>query len=463
MDRTRRGLGSALAAVVVGLVAAWIAWDRLGAVARGTGWAEDGGVFLRERLALGPVDVLLRPYAGYLHLVPRLVVDLALLPPVRDYALVVSATCCLLTGAVCAAVFLLARDAVPAWPLRLLLAAVPVLLPVAPWEVSGNAANLHTFALVLAPWLVAYRARSWWSASVLAVVAVLVGLTEAQAVLFLPLLVLAWLPRPTGTDRGRRLLALPVTVAALAAGSAQVVTALSTSRLAPRGHPTAPDVVAGWLLQTIGGLWDADVAAVARAVVAHGWWVVAVPGALVVVVVLLGAVVALRDGRWRTAVLTLALAVGAAAVWTAALVANASADGRWSQTTPAALVTATPSRYAAAAGMLLATAVLVAAAALVDRVVAPGPSGRRAVVRASRPGGPTRIVLAAAGWCVVAVVVASWVGNVPGVAQRSAGPAWAPQITRAEAHCRADPAADVVVRTEPWAADVPCSLVLRDR
>ncbi|PZE36211.1 MULTISPECIES: hypothetical protein [unclassified Curtobacterium] len=463
MGHAARGGRSALAAVsavvLVGVLAAASAWFRLGPVARGTVWAEDGGLFLREHLALGPVASLLHPYAGYLHLVPRLVVDLALLFPVADYALVVSATSCLLAGAVCAAVFVLARDVVPSWPLRLVLAVVPVALPTAPWEVSGNAANLHTFALFLAPWALAHRSRTWWGAGALGVVTVLVLATEAQAVLFLPLLVLAWLPAPRG---GGRLLALPVTVAAVAAATAQVVTALTTPRASTPGHPTVPDVVAGWLLQTIGGLWDADLGAVAGKVVDHGWWVLAVPSALVLVVVLLGSAVALRTGRGRAAVLALALAVAAAVVWTAALLANRSADGRWSQVAPAALLTATPSRYAAAAGMLLTAAVVVAAAVLVDRVVTPGGSGRRVAVRASRPGGAAHLVGAAVGWCVVAVLVTTWVVNAPGSAQRSTGPEWQPQFRDAVATCRADPTAVLDIRTQPWGAAVPCTLVLRD-
>jgi hypothetical protein len=465
MGRAWQSWWSALAAVVVGVLAALTAWVRLGPVARGTVWAEDGGLFLREHLALGPLDSLFHPYAGYLHLGPRLVVDLAMLFPIRDYAVVVSGTCCLLTGAVCAAVFVLARDAVPSWPFRLLLAAVPVLLPTAPWEVSGNAANLHTSGLFLAPWLFAYRARSWWGTGVLAVVALLVGATEAQAVLFLPLIVLAWTPvRPTALVRPRsRLLALPVTVVAVAAGAAQVVSAVTTHRASRPGDPSAADVVTGWLLQTVGGLWDADVSAVASTVVDRGWWVVAVPAVLVVCVVLLGAAVALRTGRWRAAVLTLVLAGGAAVVWTAALVANASADGRWSRLDAEALVAASPSRYAAAAGMLLSAALVVAAAVLVDRTAAPAGGGRRAVVRASRPGGPSRVVLSAVGWCVVTVLVASWVGNLPGTSQRGGGPVWAPQFADAVETCRADPSAVLEVRTRPWGAEVPCAVVLGDR
>jgi hypothetical protein len=473
MAVARSGPWTASAAVLVGVLAAWTAWARLGAVARGTAWAEDAGLFLRERIAFGPVDTLLRPYAGYLHLGPRSVVDAALLFPVDQYALAVSAISCGLVGAVCAAVFVLARDAVPSWPLRLVLAAVPVLLPAAPWEVSGTAANLHTFGLFLAPWLFAYRVRTWPGAAVLAVVTVLVVGTEAQAVLFLPLLVLSWTPwrrapgelvAGAGHSAPGRLRPLPVTLAAVVTGTAQVVTALTTERESQRGDPTAQDVVSGWLLQTVGGLWRADVASVGRAVVDRGWSVVALPACGIALVVVLAVVLAAVTGRRRAAVLAAALAIGSAVTWIAALVANASADGHWSRSAPESLVDATPSRYAAAAGLLLTASLVVAAAVLVDGHVLRARSSARASSRVpARTGGAARVVLAATGWCVVALVVASWVGNVPGVAQRSAGPAWQPQFADAGARCRADPDAVLLVQALPWDARVPCTLVLRDR
>jgi hypothetical protein len=471
MRRTWTQRWSAAPVVLVGMLAATAAWVRLGPEARGTGWAEDVGVFFRERLALGAADSVLHPYAGYLHVVPRLVVDLAFLLPVEWYALAVSTLSCLLVGAVCGGVVVLARDVVPSCPLRLVLAAVPVLLPTAPWEVSGTAANLHTFGLFLAPWLFAYRVRTWWGAVVLALVTVLVVGSEVQAVLFLPLLVLAWLPSgravpgdddAVGGGRGARWRALPVTLAALGAGAAQVGTALTTARSSAPGSPTAHDVVAGWALQTVGGVWTTDVAAVGRAVVADGWAVVAVPAVALLVVVLLGAVVALVERHPRRAVLALVLAVGSGVVWTAALVANASADGRWSRSAPRDLVDATPSRYAAAAGLLLTAAVVVAAAVLIDRSArgrVTDPLGRRR----RRAGGPTAVVLAAVGWSVVAVLVASWVGNVPGVAQRASGPTWQPQFVAAERACVRHPSDTARIGALPWSVEVPCSLVLRDR
>jgi len=488
---------SAAAAVLVGVLAAAVAWVRLGPEGRGTGWAEDIGLFFRERLELGAVESVVHPYAGYLHVVPRLVVDVVFLLPVEWYVLAVSAMSCLLVGAVCGGVWVLAREVVPSWPLRLVLAAVPVLLPTAPWEVSGTAANLHTFGLFLAPWLFAHRVRTWWGAAVLALVTVLVVGSETQTVVFLPLLVLAWSPSAArggdtgvaGRRRSTRWRALPVTLAAVGTEAAQIGTALTTERASAPGAPTAQDVAAGWALQTVGGLWTADVGAVGRAVVADGWAVVAVPAVALHAVVVLGAVTALRDGHPRRAVLALALALGAAAVWTAALVANASADGRWSRAAPGDLVAATPSRYAAAAGLLLCASVVVAAAVLVDRRAAVLVDRRAAVLvdrraavpvdrrvrrgrdraedvsgrRRRRTGGPTAAVLVTVGWSVVALLVASWVGNVPGVAQRASGPTWQPQFVAAERACARRPSGTVRIRALPWSAEVPCSLVLQDR
>lgn len=495
MTSTKHLLRRAGAAVGVGVLAALAAWIRLGPVARGTAWAEDAGLFFREHLALGAVASVVEPYAGYLHVVPRLVVDVGFVLPIAWYALTVTTLCCVLTGAACAGVFVLAADAVPSAVFRVVLAVVPVLLPTAPWEVLGNAANLHTAALLLAPWVFAHRVRTRTGAAALALVAVLVLTTEVQALLFLPLHLLAWFPvrdRPeaagssapradgaplastapstapgaVSTRRAharRALRALPVTVAALGAGSAQVLTALITERESPRGDPSVRDVASGYLLQTVGGLWRADVSVVGRAVVTSGWWVVGAPAAVLVAVVLTAFVVGLRERRRRAAALALVLATGSVVVWTAALLANASANGRWSRSDPGALLDATPSRYAAAAGMLLSAALVVSASVLVGHLLrsAPGRTdgtgGSGAAVVGRRSVLVVRLVV---GWATVAVLVATWAAAFPGTAQRATGPEWYPQVVAAEAQCRQDPTATVRIRALPWGARVPCALVL---
>lgn len=447
MERARRTLLTAFAAVAVAVAATAFAWYRLGPTTRGTVWAEDGGVFLRERLTHGEVGSLLRPYAGYVQLLPRLVVDLGLRRPIEDYAVTVAGASCLVVGVVAAAVFLLARDVVPARPLRVVLVAVPVALPIAPYEISGNAANLHWYMLLLVPWLFAYRARTWWGSGVIAALALGAVLTEPQTLFFTPLLVLAW-----WHARGR-LLALPVTVATVLAGAAQVTAALTNARMSPPGHPTLADVARGYLLQPLAGAWTRDLGAVGTAVVRHGWAVLVVP--LVVIGVVLVSAVVLAP--WRTRVVLAALAAGSVVVWTAALVANASADHHWGELPATAFTAAGPLRYSAAAAMLLVSAVVVAASVLVDRRAwsVPLPAVDRGV-------GPA--VAALVGWAAIAVVVTAAVTAVtPGATHRDDGPLWRPQITAQLGACRAEPSRPVAVRTAPWGATLPCSVLLGRR
>ncbi|MGW8433485.1 hypothetical protein ACWGJ9_20565 [Curtobacterium citreum] len=444
--RPLHALRSGVAAVLVGVVATAAAWYRLGPLTRATVWAEDGGPFFRDRLAAGVDGSLLRPYAGYLHLLPRLVVDLGFARPIEQYAVTIAGACCVVVGVVAGAVFVLARDLVPSWPLRLVLAAVPVTVPVVPYEISGNAANLHWFMLVLVPWLFAARVRTWWAAGSIAVLALVAVLTEPQTLLFAPLLLVAW----WGRARVAGLRALPVTLAVIVAGAAQVVTALTTERASRPGHPTVGDVGRGYLLQPLAGAWTRYVGTVAAAVDRHGAVVVLLP----VVVVLALVAAALVVGGWRARAQVLALAAGSVVVWTAALVANASADGGWGEQPVAAFVGAPPTRYAAASAMLLTAAVVLAASVLVDR---------RTWVRgeASRPAA---VALGALGWAAVAVVVAAAVlAAAPGVTQRSGGPAWRPQVESQVPGCRTDPSGVVHAKTAPWGTTIPCGLVLGDR
>ncbi|KQS06489.1 hypothetical protein DEJ13_11450 [Curtobacterium sp. MCLR17_007] len=446
MDRAPRTLPTAVAALVVLVVATAGAWYRLGPVTRATVWAEDGGPFFRDRLADGPVDSLLRPYAGYLHLLPRLVVDLGFARPIEEYAVTVAGACCVVVGVVSAAVFVLARDLVPAWPLRVVLAAVPVVVPVVPFEISGNAANLHWFMLVLVPWLFAARVRTWWGSALVAVLALGAVLTEPQTLLFAPLLVVAWW-RPGLRDRLR---ALPVTVATVLAGAAQVTTALTTERASRPGDPSIRDVVHGYLLQPLAGAWTRRVGSVAAAVEHHGAVVVVLPAVLVAVLLVVAVVV----GPWRARVQVLALGIGSVVVWTAALVLNASANGQWGEQAVTAFTAAPPTRYAAASAVLLTEGVVLAASVLIDR--------RSRSVDA----GSTWLAIggASVGWLAIAVVVAAAVTNVaPGDTQRSGGPAWRPQVASQTDACRADPSGVVHAKTAPWGTTLPCTLVLGGR
>lgn len=440
------------AAGLVGAVVAIVGWWRLGPVAARTVWAEDGGVFWRDRATDGPLD-LLEPYAGYLHLLPRLLVDLAWVLPVVHYAVALSLGSCLVVGGAAALVSVLARDVVRPWPLRALLAAVPAFLPLAPVEIAGNAANLHWYLLVLAPWVFAHRPRRWGSAFGLAVVAAVVTLTEPQTALFLPLLLLAWVPdRRTGARRAG-LRALPVTAVAVLGVAAQVAVSAGTPRRVDPGVGSWRDVVAGWFLQPFGGLLRPRVGEVVRAVLEHGWLVVLVPAAVVGALLVAAVVV----GPWRGRLMVVALIGGSVVVWVVALWVN-GADRPWSGPAPGT-VDAPPLRYAAASGLLLLSAIATAGGVLVTW-------GGARRTGAARPGGTVRLVGTALGWCAVAVVVGSAVAGTapalldhePQASRRADGPEWAPQVVRAAASCRADPAlASVRVETAPWGTRIDCA------
>ncbi|RKI00306.1 hypothetical protein [Corallococcus sp. AB038B] len=106
-------------------------------------WAEDGAVFLSDALAHG-LGATFKPYAGYLHVVPRLVAWGLSLLPIEAFALGLA----FVTLAINAAVFaLIARERyrwlVPHDGVRLLTAVAFCFLP-GTWEVTGNLANLHS-------------------------------------------------------------------------------------------------------------------------------------------------------------------------------------------------------------------------------------------------------------------------------------------------------------------------------
>ncbi|RKG72125.1 hypothetical protein D7W79_29480 [Corallococcus exercitus] len=106
-------------------------------------WAEDGTVFLADALAHG-IGATFMPYAGYLHVVPRLLAWGLSRLPIEAFALGLA----LLTLGIDAAVFALIarvryRWLVPHDGVRILAAVALCFLP-GTWEVMGNLANLHS-------------------------------------------------------------------------------------------------------------------------------------------------------------------------------------------------------------------------------------------------------------------------------------------------------------------------------
>ncbi len=195
--------------IVVALIAiacSAVAWLRIPAVARNTLWAEDGRNFLQDAVNHGPLASLSIPYAGYLHTIPRLIAGFAVaFVPVPQWADAMTAGSCVVAGILAAVVFVCTRDVVPWLPGRILIAGLTVLAPLAPREVLGNAANIHSLVLWTVFWMLLYTPRTRAGSITLSVVALLGAATEIQCLLLVPLALIRWrepLRRPIFTGLG---------------------------------------------------------------------------------------------------------------------------------------------------------------------------------------------------------------------------------------------------------------------
>jgi hypothetical protein len=436
---------------VIAAVAALVAWLRLPPAARDTLWAEDGRVFVQQRAAAGPFETWVVPYDGYLHVVPRIVADLAWSwLPVGGLASGMTVLACLVAGVVAAGVWSCSRALVASTAVRLALAAVTVLVPLAPVEVSGNLANLHWYLLWLTPFLLLHRSRSTTSAALAAVAALLVGLTEIQAVLVVPLVGLARLVRCPPALTRRDLVPVAVLGAALVV---QLVVAASTPRAeAPGAASTVPQVVLGYLSSVVLGTWVPS-ASVMGGVLDRGGWLVVVVAALPFVA---SALVVVRAAGRSTAggaggagcgpvgaerlVLASVAAVSSVGLWTLDVVVNHGPDTRFWFADPGRVSELGLTRYAVVPSMFLLVVVLCAVDALLV-------STRRRL----RAAGAVALV-------ALAVVATAWFVGPDTV--RADGPRWEGSLGRAEDVCDGGAeVADVSGAPAGWGALLPCEVV----
>jgi hypothetical protein len=411
------------------IVGTLIARFRLPGVIRNTLWAEDGPVFLSDRLHRGPWASLFTIYDGYLHLIPRLLTDVAVaVAPLEGFALAAADLSFVCAGFVAALVFLLSREFVPNTTLRLLLASTTFLLPALPVEVLGNLANLHWYFLWLAPWLFLYRPKSWRAATVLGVIGLLMALTEIQMVLFAPLALVNLKERKANL------------VAALTAGGllAQIVCTL----LAPRqrfdvGRPSPIDVLHGYVQLPVLSTFEGHIARVGAFVADAGgvsWLVLVGVGLTVLAVALLPVVF----GRGRVRVLSAALIVGSVATWSAAVWLNPNPAFLYAHYEPGHVRLLASTRYLVVPSMLITASLVLSASFLLRR-------GRRGVF---------------ASGAIVGVLLLAMIGSyrLDGF-NRTGGPQWSDEVSTRSEVC-AEGARDFTVPIFPatWSVDVPCSL-----
>lgn len=418
MDRARPVLG----AVAVLTLTVAISWWRLGDIAPHVMWAEDGRNFLQDAIDRPGPRTWFAPYAGYLHLLPRMAASVVvMLTSVPDYAVAVTFISVVIAGLIAVAVWFAAGTVIAQPAARLAIALVPALLPIAPREVSGNLANLHWYALWGAGWLLvarpASRAVSWTAAAVVLVLA----LTEVQTLFLVPAALVALLSPP------RR----PPAAALVVGAAAQW---LSRHVSPPRGdfggEPlSAYDHVVGFAGQVLAGaFWP-------RGVPVWETWVV---------VVLIGSwgLMLLATLRWarpveRMAVIT--LSVGAIALHVVAFRVNRPGGMNFASWSPQQWADVLPARYAVVPAAMVMVTVIVALTTL----------GRR------RP----RMAVAAASVAACVVVV----GGLDLPTSRDAGPRW-PTAQQWVRFCpdgggRRVVAIAPVTAANTWTIDVPCARV----
>ncbi|MDL5352579.1 hypothetical protein [Microbacterium sp. zg-YB36] len=421
--------GLLIALVVAGAI---ITWFRVPDGHHDRVWAEDSNIFLGEALDQGPWAVLLQGYAGYQHFVPRLVI--ALMMPALDlqyYAVTVFAICAVLTGLVAGAVFWLSRDLVPWIPARVTVALITVIIPLATQETVGNLADLHTYAMWLAPWLLLYRPRTWWSSAGWAVILWATVMTEIQAVFFV-FLIFFRLRR-----RDRR--SWPLVAAFVVASAAQLLTAVTGERQTSNGPLSIPSTVIGWMINTVMPLITADPVLI-RAWVLESGVLVAVA---ILVPIVVAAVVALVWGSGEQRLLVVSLLLGSAAIYTGSAWANSDVWFMYAEEgldTIGALVVNI--RYGVASGMMLVAVIPIAAAVVLRRW-----------------GGALWSKVAAWAACVV-VVAALGYGSTMTISLRDWVGAWSPAVAQAVEECSTSAPSDVV--TLPVAPDRSVDLVCED-
>jgi hypothetical protein len=413
---------------------ALITWFRVPADHRDRVWAEDANIFLHEALEQGPLTVLFQGYAGYQHLVPRLV--LSGLFPALDlelYPQTVFAICAVLTGLTAAAVYWLSRDIVPWQPARLTLALVTALIPLATQETIGNLADIHTYAMWLAPWLLLYRPRTWATSAGWALVAFLIVMTEIQAVFFVFLLLF----RLRRSDRR----AWPVLAAFVVGSAAQLLTAVTMDRGTGNGPLSIASTVMGWMINTVMPLVTADPDTIRRWVLDHGLLVAVV----ILIPLVAAALIALIIGTGDQRLLTVAMLLGSAAIYTGSAWANSDTWFMYAEEGLGAIQGLIVNvRYGVASGMMLVAPVAIAADAVVRRFRA------RLIVRVLAGIACLGLLVVLANGSTMTLSSRDWVGR------------WSPAVLQAVQTCAAEaPPRTVELPVAPdRSIDITCDDIL---
>jgi hypothetical protein len=150
-------------------------------------FAEDGPVFLNGALDHGFLDSLTTTYAEYLVVLPRLIGEIATIPPLRYAPEAMNLSAALLTAVSGLAVWVASAGLVRSAYLRALLVALVLVPPAAGLETVVSATNVAWYTSFAGFWLLLWRPETTWGAALGALLIFLSGLSSPVFFFFLPL------------------------------------------------------------------------------------------------------------------------------------------------------------------------------------------------------------------------------------------------------------------------------------
>jgi hypothetical protein len=413
------------------VVASLLAFGRLPVSARETVWAEDGVYFLADSDREGVWATLLKPYMGYLHFLPRLIViSTSEFAELSQFAVIVSLVCCLAVGALAALVFYCSSAVTTWWPARVAIASITVLVPTAPIEVLGNAANLHWYLLWASVWLLLYVPKTWWGSIGLGLLGASFALTEILVALLAPLVFY----------RFRAARAWPVRIGYGLGLIGQAIATLGFPRQPSTDPPDAETTLHGYLIQGVSTAFIPFDSALGDLLADTGVWV----GALLFIPFALSWIYLLWRGRNVTRVAALTLLAVSAGVFALAFHGVVMSDyWDYPEYSDQQFDTIAIQRYSVIASMCLLALPMLAIATARERWMSRARASTNAPVApddAVAPRTRLRRTLSLAGRGIVALlpfalVGVMLVGFTPEGTRRDGHPAWAGTVEQARASC----------------------------
>ncbi len=190
------------------LAAAWVGLTTLLQLVRQPGspswdhvWAEDGSEFLTTAWGKPSLTTIGEPYAGYLHVIPRIIASVAAALPVERAALGIAAGSSLVVSCLSLYVYFASASLLRSQWARILLAGLVVLLPATAFETNATGTNLHWYLIFACFWVFVVQSESWPAIAVGSAVALVAALSDPLAALLLPLALVHAVSRKTWRGR----------------------------------------------------------------------------------------------------------------------------------------------------------------------------------------------------------------------------------------------------------------------